>query len=292
MADEDATTDENGDTGNGATGKPRSKHGVPRVGLQVIDQQAQKIWVAARRSEVPPEVVARALSGREDTKASGGGWRARLTPLKLFKVVEVSKEGKIRLSELGIALANTADEEGRAKALKTAALNIVAYDTILRRYDGGELPALTPIKSEFEFGWDMSAADAATVAELFVEGAKYAGLIGEDGFVRLDGANPSPDPEGEAAEGASDDVEASVSADDEVAKPHHAESTPQVQEQTFDAPRATPPLVPAESLRPAPSADAPPVILNVKIDMSAWNAEDVLQVLAALGYKDMPSAES
>ena len=292
MADEDATTEETGDATSTAAVKPRSKHGVPRVGLEVIDQQAQKIWVAARRSEVAPEVVARALSGREDTKASGGGWRARLTPLKLFKVVAVSKEGKIRLTELGVALANTADVEGRAAALKTAALNIAAYETILRRYDGGELPALTPIKSEFEFGWEMSAADASTVAELFVAGAKYAGLVGDDGVVRLDGAHPAT--EADEAEAEDEGGTADTVDDDSVIEQHEAEFAPPTREQTPDLPRFTPAPAPApaQSITPAAPTGAPPVALNVKLDMSGWDADDVLRVLAALGYEGTASAES
>lgn len=293
MADEDATTEEATDETSGTAAKPRSKHGVPRVGLAVIDQQAQKIWVAARRSEVAPEVVARALSGRDDAKASGGGWRARLTPLKLFKVVTVSKEGKIRLTELGVSLANTADVEGRTKALKTAALNIPAYETILRRYDGGELPELTPIKSEFEFSWEMSTVDASTVAALFVEGAKYAGLVGEDGIVRLDDA-PSVDASQDEAdvmekEGETDSGEAT--SDDEVIEQHEAEFAPPG-EDVPDPPKVTPPVTQPQSPSPGAPAGAPPVALNVKLDMSGWAADDVLRVLAALGYEGATNAES
>lgn len=285
MAEEEAANEGNTAWGSTTATKPRSKNGVPRTGLQTVDEFAQKIWTAARRSEVAPEVVARALSGKSDTKASGGGWRARLTPLRLFRVVESGKDGKLKLTELGVALANVADHEGRAQALKTAALNIPAYETILTRYDGGELPALTPIKSEFEFGWDMSATDATAAAELFIEGAKYAGLVGEDGVVRLNGAHPDPapaaeDPELELAddeevEDADEQDSGSSGADEEPLPDREASIPPPADVKQGQAPH--PP-------EPAP-ASAPPVGLNVKLDMSAWAVVDVLRVLAVLGFE-------
>lgn len=281
MVDEDAT-DDGAESGSTTDAKPRSKQGVPRLGLQTVDDFAQKIWTAARRAEVAPEVVARALSGKADTKASGGGWRARLTPLKLFRVVESVKGGKLKLTDLGVALANTADEEGRAAALKTAALNIPAYATILNRYDGGELPALTPIKSEFEFGWEMSAEDASTVAELFVEGVKYAGLVGDDGVVRLDGAHPDPAPATDDAD--LDEDEPIAAADEEPAGGSGVEDVPPANRDVL-----TPPPIDVkhhQALPLEPAATGPAIGLNVKLDMSDWKVDDVLRVLAALGYED------
>lgn len=293
MANEEAATEESTGPGSTTATKPRSKHGVPRVGLQTVDEYAQKIWTAARRTEVAPEVVARALSGKSDTKASGGRWRTRLTPLKLFGIVESAQGGKLKLTEIGVALANVADQEGRARALKAAALNIPAYETVLKRYDGGELPELTPIKSEFEFGWDMSAADASTVAELFVEGAKYAGLIGDDDVVRLDGAHPDRIPYSEDAEDEADEESDEPGAPENRGAIPTSQAAPPIAEVDL-TPRPpideqqTPPPPPAPTATPSGAAG---VDLRVKLDMSAWAVDDVLRVLAALGFEDPSGSE-
>lgn len=259
----DAATDDQGDD---AAGKLRSKNGVPKASLATIDGQAQKIWAAVRRGEVAPVLIARALTGKDDSLASGGTWATRIGALRLFNVVEKGQGNTFKLTELGIALSNTTDADGHARALKSAVLGVPAYANVLARYDGGSLPEVSIIASEYEYSYELSKADAAAGAKLFVESAKYAGLADEKGAVNLGGlvapkdtaVAPGPAPEAE---------------------------TPAAPAQTTPAPQTSLQIPATPATPPIASVTSTPVGLNVKLDMSGWAVDDVLRVLAALGFE-------
>jgi hypothetical protein len=288
LADEDAAATAGDTTGGSVTApKPRSKHGVPRVGLETIDGYALKIWEAARLGDALPVTVARALTGDNKSPASGGGYKTRIATLRRFGVIETLKNGNFKLTSLGIAMAKVGDAEGHAAAMVGAMRAVPAYLQILERYDGGEL-SVAAIATHFEFEYAMSGLDAASATELFIESARYARMVDEGGNVSLGAPAPASASveDAEAIDESNEDTD--INSDDEVVREYEAEFEPPVD----DAPpipsgalEFTPPLETLRTPTQPASVASSPVALNVKLDMSAWTVDDVLRVLAALGFE-------
>lgn len=252
----------------------RSKNGVARTTLSSVDEQAQKIWNVARRTEVSEVQIARAVTGKSNAVASGGSWIKRIAQLRLYGVVEKT-DGGFKLTDLGIALANIGDDASHRAALKTAVMGVPANSALLRRYDGGALPGLDTLATEFEFGYSMSNSDAKAVAQVLIDSAKYAGVVDNKGNVHLDGVVIADDAN---RDGVSEDgfdapeVMGGTGWTGDVPVPPDTPNPPNTSQKT-----APPPF----TLTPASSPSA----LTVKLDMSGWAVEDVLRVLAALGYE-------
>lgn len=257
-----------------AARKLRSRNGVPRVALESIEASVNAIWQVARRGEAAPVTVARAITGKQDAKASGGAWQKRVAALRAFNVIE--RGSAFKLSPIGIAIANSADVEGHAKGLRDAVLSIPAYQKFLERANGGELPATPLLASDIEFEYELSKADAVTAANAFVQSARFAGLVDAEGRVSLGGAEP---PAG--------------------GSPFEGESGEESETEGAPAPQAVPvaglaPSVPEIRLPAQPvavnipasgaTAAGSPLTVKVRIDMTEWAADDAVKVLTALGY--------
>lgn len=281
MTDDDATEETAGAATTGAN-LVRSKKGVARIGLASIDGQAQRIWNVARRTEVAEVAIARAVTGKPDASASGGRWTQRIATLRLYGIVTKTREGHFKLTELGIALANVGDEPGHLAALGAAVMGVPANALLLNRYDGGELPSLDTLATEFEFGYSMSNADAKAAAQVLVDSAKYAQLVDDSGHVNLGGAAALvvDDPDEDEDDGARGDLDGdaadSEAADDVATEANLSDHEPRV------TARKPPKLPPAP---PVLTSGSSPAALTVKLDMSGWAIDDVLRVLAALGYE-------
>jgi hypothetical protein len=291
MADEDAAATAEDTTEGAATApKPRSKHGVPRVGLETIDGYAQKIWEAARLGDALPVTVARALTGDNKSPASGGAYKTRIATLRRFGIIETLKNGNFKLTSLGIAMAKVGDPEGHAAALVSAMRSVPAYLQILERYDGGELSAVA-IATHFEFEYAMSGIDATSTTELFIGSARYARLIDEEGNVSLGAPSPaSPSVEDTEIVDESD-LDTDIVSEEDVLREHEAEFEPPADDASLTSSGAlkfTPPLETPRTPTQLASIASSPVALNLKLDMSAWAVDDVLRVLAALGYEGAP----
>jgi hypothetical protein len=268
---------------------------VPRTGIQTVDEQAHKIWVAARRGTVPDVTIARALSGRPNTKASGGGWRARIATLRLYNVVEKTKDGKFKLTDLGVALANTGDSSSHAQTLRSTLMSVTSYSLILTRYDGGQLPSESTIATEFEFDYEMSHTDAAAAAKVFVESARYAGAVDDSGNVNLAGAtSPAAEPSTEdeisaqQEHRADDEGETDVPSDDANGMPETGDVEEREMVATDDAsPRDQIPESGTTGILHTrdPLRKSPPFAVSVNLDMSKWAVKDVLKVLRVLGFE-------
>ncbi|WP_110590420.1 hypothetical protein [Microbacterium suaedae] len=277
----DATTTDQKDTAEAAA-RLRSKNGVPKLGLVTIDSYAQKIWGAARKADVAPVIIARAITGRDDSMASGGTWAKRLGALRLYNVVDKGADGvTVKLSPLGIALSNTTDEAAHSRALKDAVLGVAAYAQVLTRYDGGSLPETSIVASEYEYAYELSKKDAAEAAKTFVDSAKYAGLVNDDGQVNLAGVT-LPDLEQPAGEITPPSNNGAPGASP--AAPATPPAAPQMPRVNVDTTPSVQNVPPTPAVQPLP-AGAAPVALSVKLDMSGWAVEDVLRVLDALGYE-------
>jgi len=264
----------------------RSKAGVPRVALATIDGYAQKIWNAARRAEVPAVTVARALTGKQDSPASGGAYNDNIAALRLFKVVESVKGGRLKLTELGVALANNADEPRHLVALREALEGVPAYAEIFTTYGDGDFPGVGPIATNFEFNYELSAKAAATAADLFVKGAKYAGLLDEsESHLAVATVPVAPDRDDDVAsrQGGGD-------SDEDGSAGPTVDHTAGAGVTATDALLGTPPIL--DTLREegqqggsrSTQDRTTPTALTIHIDMSKWVADDAIAVLKALGF--------
>ncbi|MEW1991220.1 hypothetical protein [Microbacterium sp. NPDC078849] len=262
-----------------AAKKLRSRNGVPRVALETIEASVNAIWQVARRGEAAPVTVARAITGKQDAKASGGAWQKRVAALRAFNVIE--RGSAFKLSPIGIAIANSADVERHTKGLREAVLSIPAYQKFLERADGGELPPIALLASDIEFEYELSNADAVTAANAFVQSARYAGLVDADGHVSLAGVSVP-------ADGAEVDPDAEPDDDTEVESAAAPAGQPApVAAPAPSVPEIQPPAQPVTVSIPAPAALAvggSPVTVKVRIDMTEWAADDAVKVLNALGY--------
>lgn len=260
-----------------AAKKLRSRNGVPRVALDTIEASVNAIWQVARRGEAAPVTVARAITGKQDAKASGGAWQKRVAALRAFNVIE--RGSAFKLSPIGIAIANSADVEGHARGLREAVLSIPAYQKFLERADGGELPATPLLASDIEFEYELSNADAVTAANAFVQSARYAGLVDAEGRVSLGGVSiPTGVPASEGESDEDSEIEGSVEPAPQAAPaagpaPSDLETQPPAQPVTVN--------LPAQGVGTAAGS---PVTVKVRIDMTEWAANDAVKVLNALGY--------
>ncbi len=257
----------------------RSRNGVPRISLESIEASVKAIWVAARRTEAAPVTIARAITGKSDAKASGGAWNKRIAALRGYNVIERSS---YKLTEIGLAIANTADLEMRARGLRDAVLSVPAYRKFLERANGEELPALALLASEIEFEYELSNTDALSAARVFVESVTYAGLVDESGKVSLAGmvVTPLPD-EGGREESEAPMLEPAVG---------EANVSPTPGARIAPAPSATPEVVTREATPhvtlAVPAGVSAPVSIKVRIDMTEWAADDAVKVLKVLGYRE------
>ena len=265
----------------------RSKKGVARTGLKTVDEQAQKIWNVARKTEVAEVQIARAVTGKPDAVASGGRWLSRIALLRLYRVVTKTRDGYFKLTDLGIALANVGDDSGHRAALGAAVMGIPANAVLLKRYDGGQLPSVDTLATEFEFGYSMSNADAKSAAQVLIDSANYAGLVDDSDNVNLTGTVTVAEADDETDASEDDEFEDDTpgSGVEGGGDSGIESSAPQIHQEPQQALQNPPPAPPVLALGSSPAA------LSVKLDMSGWAVEDVLRVLAALGYEG-PSRES
>ncbi len=268
--------------------KPRSKGGVPRANLETAESYAKAVWDTAKRGEAFPIVVARAITGKDDAKAEGGAWREKPAAMRVFNLLAKLSNGNLKLSPIGLALQDGSNPEGQRLARRQAVLGVAAYLRILTDHKGNPLPAEKTVADIFEFTYEVPPASAKEAAAVFAESVKYAGLLDAHGNIAIDTSEVPDELEPEAS------TTTRAPRAPKAPKPEQ-----QAPAQPGDAPAAevpatpnTPPapttITPPPPANPAPNA---PVGVNVTIDMSKWEAKDVLSVLNVLGYGDKPSGE-
>ena len=255
--------------------KPRSKGGVPRTTLATTETYARAIWTTAHRGEALPAAVARAISGKADSKAVGGAWRAKPAALRVFGLVARLNSENLKLSEIGLALVDESNPAGQAHARRQAVLGVSSYQRILADHNGHPLPSEDTIATTFEYQYEVPVAAAKEVAKVFVESVKYAGLLGSDGSIKIDETEVPEIPEPEKST---------------LPKPPKPTVAPKAgtlhTSKVAPARQDSPPLTNFVAPRPPGSDASTPVDVTVNIDMSKWEAKDVLSVLKVLGYGD------
>lgn len=255
--------------------KPRSKGGVPRVPLATAESYARSLWNTARRAEAIPIAVARAISGKPDAKAEGGAWRTKAASLRVFNLVARLSNENLKLSEIGLALVDESNPDGQKQARRQAILSVPVYLKLLTDHNGNPLPAESTVATTFEFQYDLATAAAKEAAGVFAASVTHAGLIDANGNIQIDTSEVPSELQPETSTMAKPaKTTKSTKTTAETTPSELVPHTPENEQTNFNAP---PP-------RNAAGGSAAPVGVNVTIDMSKWQADDVLSVLKVLGY--------
>jgi len=276
-----------------AAGK-RSKGGIPRASLETAETYAKAVWDTAKRGEQIPVVVARAITGKADAKAEGGAWREKPAAMRVYNLLAKLNNGNLKLSPIGLALQDGSNPDGQKHARRQAVLGVGAYLKILTDHNGSPLPAEQTVADIFESTYEVPPASAKEAAAIFAESVKYAGLLDSDGNISIDASEAPEELEPETSTIPRAPRKAKTPKDSAGATA--AESAPE-STTLAEVPRVIPPVTPppvATFDAPSPATPAPaatPVGVNVTIDMSKWNADDVLSVLKVLGYGDKPDGD-
>jgi hypothetical protein len=261
MAD-DTTVEDQGQGPGPGTGV---KKGLPVQSLKTAEQAAQKLWEVARRGAVAPEAYAKQLGL---TKASGGAWRAKLALLRGFGLVTVSKTD-IRLSDLGLDIIRTDDDSKRQAARRKSFFKVRVYKELVDAYAGEELPERDQIASKLEFQFGRSAEAAQQAAGAFIESLKHAGLLDHSNTVLRSQHEAASNEAGSPIGGAADDSdEFAGEFEDAVDDDGDDLGEPVRQHQA------------AAEIEPVSDRL---VSLTVTLDLSGFRAEEVLEILRALG---------
>jgi hypothetical protein len=250
--------------------------------LEVAESYAKAVWDTAKRSEAMPVIVARAITGKADAKAEGGAWREKPAAMRVYSLLARLNNGNLKLSPIGLALVDGSNPEGQKHARRQAVLGVTSYLQLLTDHNGSPLPSESTVATTFEFQYEVPPASAKEAAVIFAESVKYAGLLDSNGNIQID---PSEVP---------DELEPEASTMPKAPKPTkpagEAGAVPAAITVTTPAPVA--PVAPGVgqttfNAPPPPAAGTPAAVgVNVTIDMSKWQADDVLSVLKVLGYGD------
>lgn len=270
----------------GASGKvpvARAKRGVPRMTLETAEEFAKAVWAVARSGMTSEGVVAKHIGG-EGAKASGGAWRRKVASVKYFGLIDTLPDSQLKLSDLGLRVVRESEPETVKEARKAAVLQVEPYKKILQTADGHELPASAGISGTFHYDYEMSQSDADKAATAFEESVRRAGLLDEQGVVRVSAVpggainsdeedTPPPDDPKSKGKGAG---YPEFEPKDEILDTK-LEDEPRSRDRDKGSDHASWPKF------DVPITSASGVSLRMKIDMSDWNADDVVKVLRAIG---------
>lgn len=244
------------------------KKGLPGRSLKIAEANVEKLWQVARHGAVPHDAYAKELKMKG---ASGGTWARRLALLRAFGLVEASKTD-IRLSPIGLDIVQTHDDEKRQTARRKSFCKVRAYKDLVESYDGTELPEKEQIGSKLEFEFGKTPEAAAEAAAAFIESLTLAGLLDSDRVVRRGGAGSAPL--------ATDDNSTELE-DDSAAE----ELDEEFDEEEFDDEFGETEEPDEEVVR-----SEGPVSLSMTLDFSRFRADEVIEILAALGLARRPRA--
>ena len=247
----------------------QAKRGIPRQSLKEVAEWAKKLWADAKFGTTPHDAFAKSLGHQA---AEGGAWRAKMAAIRAYGLVRETRGNptEIGLSDVGKNLVREDDKTVQKQARRDAFMGVGAFREILQDSAGAHLPGEAALASKFEFKWGLNRSDAEEAARNLVESARFAGLVEEDSggllvqqiAVDSDGG----DTETESLDQSLDGEKASGGEEG-----------------------ASAPKDPGESGGGSGSGGSlvgglrGTVNLSVSLDLSQFDAEDVLRILAALG---------
>lgn len=254
------------------------KQGLPATGLPAAEDAASKLWAVARLGTATPEAFAQQWGATR--KPSGSSWTTRLAVLRGFGLLRFEDNKQIGLSDLAQQLVNPSNPAAQTSARRTALLNLKAYRELVDSFNGYEVPELTALATKLRFEYGKTEDFAKRAAQAFLDSLRHAAMLDAGNVVRKEGVSPTQlstplvGPAGDVETPATDDDEAKAAAIDRAFDEEEAtDEDPDVGE------------TPAGAVRP--SDDAPPaanVSLALTLDLSSFRADEVVEILTALGF--------
>lgn len=252
----------------GSTPNVGWKKGLPAYGLPTAEEAAQKLWHVARLATVTPEVFARQFGAK--SKPSGGGWDTRIALLRGFKLIRF-EDKNIGLSQLGQDLVNASNPDGQRTARRTALLNIKAYEDLVTTFNNTALPDDAVLGTRLQFEYGKKEDFALRAAKAFRASLVHAEMLGPGDIVLKEGIGaggaPPVDPEMDDLD---DDADLDIDADldEDEAQEDDDQVDDDINRDHSDEAALTP---------------RPNVNLDVTLDLSRFRAEEVIQIINALG---------
>jgi hypothetical protein len=242
--------------------------------LPAAEDAANRLWAVARLGTATPEAFAQQWGATR--KPSGSGWTARLAVLRGFGLLRFEDNKQIGLSDLAQQLVNPSDPVAQTNARRTALLNLKAYRELVDSFDGYEVPELTALATKLRFEYGKTEDFAKRAAQAFVDSLTHAAMLDAGNVVRKAGVTPTylAAPAGDVGTPVPDDDEAKAAEID----------------RAFDEEEATDEdsdggETPADAV--LPSDHTPPaanVSLALTLDLSSFRADEVVEILTALGF--------
>lgn len=253
------------------------KQGLPSNGLAAAEDAASKLWAVARLGTASPEAFAKQWGATR--KPSGSGWDTRMALLRGFGLVRVEDNKQIGLSDLGHQLVNPSDPAAQIQARRAAVLSLKAYRELVDSFDGFEVPEHQTLANKLQFEYGKTEDFARRAATAFVDSLRHAEMLDSDQTLRKGGVSPTPltkPPTPPAAllepAGANEDDERAADID-------AAFDEGVVSEADLDADES--PADPVGQTQQPLAAGA--VSLALTLDLSSFRADEVIQILRALG---------
>lgn len=172
------------DGAQAAVGKKRSVRNVPRDTLETAKSFALKLYDTYGNS-APKESLA-ALLGHDTTNS--GAFKDKLALLRSWSLVQGADP--IELSDVGRSIIRGDPPEQQLIARQDAFKGSGPFNGLLQNYEDRLLPPVEDLATRCRFEFNLEEEAALEVAQVFVESAKYAGLVDEAG--KVGGANEGP----------------------------------------------------------------------------------------------------
>ena len=183
---------------------------------------------------------------------------------------------KVKLTQLGLDLVQDYDEEKRHAGRVAAIQSLRAYRELVDAFDGSALPSRAALSSRLKYEYGKTDEFAGQAADAFIDSLEFAGMLDSLGVVHAKGV-------------ASKEV---VDVSVEEVNPEEQEAVTAELEEIFGAPDSAEiaPEVASESEETATNATQGPVgategavSLEVTLDLSDFEADEVIRILQALG---------
>jgi hypothetical protein len=244
------------------------KRGLPDVGLPTAEQSAAKLWSVARRGTTSKEAYAKQLGWN---KTSGNHWDKRMALLRGFGLIKATND-QIGLSELGLQIVNESNPDGQIIARRTALMKLKAYRELVESFDGTALPDITVLASRLQYDYGKKEEFAGKAAQAFVDSLKHARMLDDTNTVHREGCNSNQETALVVT-----DVTGLDDGDDNDTELDRAFNAEEEEHGAIEGDVGA--TVETENI----NLPAVTVSMSVNLDLSKYRADEVVQILRALG---------
>ncbi|GAA3617749.1 hypothetical protein GCM10022223_38030 [Kineosporia mesophila] len=250
---------------NNHSARKPAKGILPLSGLSVASAHAGKVWEVARRSSVTREVLAKSL-GHRSTK--NGAFLGKITLLRAFGLIE-TRPNEIYLSEIGLNLVQDGVDDKQSMARRQAVQNVKAYQELIRTFSGTPMPSKDKLASKLRYEYEKTPKDSRLAAGAFLKSLDFADMLAADGSVQMNFLTDSS-------------KDALLNDADPQAGAYIAQTVSKETTEVNDRHTAA---ISVGSKHPIPSVGyATQASINVSIDLSKYDAPEVLDILHTLGF--------